>query len=474
MMTITRFAPSPTGRPHLGNIRTALFNWLWARHNHGQFILRIEDTDQQRSQPELIETIMATIKGLGLEWDWGPDKPSPKFGNCRQSQRLDTYRQIATELIDKGIAYYDQTTPEQLENLRQQARDSRQPFVFRRSMAVYDPGADVDKVIRISLGDDQEFRWLDAVKGNQKWSGADIGDFIILKSDGYPTYQLASVVDDHLMGVSTVIRGDEWLSSTPKHLLITKTLGWDSPTYAHIPSVLGPTGNRKMSKRDGNFNDVSGYIDQGYPVSGLLNFLALLGWHPGGEKEIFTVSELIAAFGLNRLQTSPARFDQKRLEWICGHHIRSLPALDSFNISAKWWPAAAADFSDDYRRRVLRLVIDRLRKWADLDPLTDFFFNDPERTTNEEVADLVGIDLDQVGSIIEAALVVFGQLKADDDLEVILRNKATEMAIKLADFFMVLRYCLTGQTKTANLIDIIGLLGQEVCLRRLRAPSSNG
>ena len=466
IMAITRFAPSPTGELHLGGVRTALFNWLWARKTGGQFILRIEDTDQQRLVLGAVERLMADLNWLGINWDWGPNRPHPDWGPTVQSQRRDSYQKIADQLIDQGLAYYDQTTPEELGQLRQQAQEEKRPFVFRQAMARHQAEAGKPTVVRVAIPDDLRISWTDQVKGDQSWCGADIGDFVILKSDGWPTYQLANVVDDQAMGVNQVMRGDEWLSSTPKHLYLFDQLGYQRPQYAHIPPVMAPTGNKKLSKRDGDSGNVDDYRQSGYPPEAIANFLALLGWNPGGEQEIFDLKELIEAFSLERLQTAGARFDQQRLDWISGHHIRRLNPDQRAKVAESWWPETASQFPNDYRLQVLDLVFERLKKWSQLADLTNFFFDDPKPWTGDEIAAETKLSADLIAEV----TTVSRQLLAGKPIEGVetgLRELADKKNTKAGQLFMVVRIKLTGQTKTPNLLDIIRQLGPETCQRRL-------
>ena len=466
-MVVTRFAPSPTGQLHLGAVRTALFNWLWARKNGGQFILRLEDTDQQRLIPGADQQILDDLRWLGLGWDWGPDRPHPDWGSAVQSQRRNSYQQTADQLVKAGLAYYDQTSPDELGKLRQQAQQEKRPFVFRQSMASYQPNSKQPTVIRVAVPDNLKIDWLDQVKGKQSWRGSDIGDFVILKSDGWPTYQLANVVDDQAMSVSHVIRADEWLSSTPKHLYLFDQLGYSRPIYAHVPPVMAPTGNRKLSKRDGGGINVSDCRRAGYPPAAVTNCLALLGWNPGNEQEVFSPQELVDVFDLDRLQTAAARFDPQRLDWLSGHHIRRQTTEQRLEIARSWWPDASQDFSDDYRRGVLELVFERLKKWSELPGLTHYFFADPETPTDSEIAKAVKLEkADPIRQIVGQSQKSI--CEADlEQLEANLYGLAEKLNLKPGQVFMVLRLKLTGESQTPNLVDIIKLLGPEICQRRL-------
>ena len=470
-MVVTRFAPSPTGELHLGSVRTALFNWLWARKTGGQFILRIEDTDQQRLVPGAIERLMADLRWLGIDWDWGPDKPNPNWGSTVQSQRRDHYQKIADQLINQGLAYYDQTTPEALAQLRQQAQKDKRSFVFRQPMSHYQPESDQPTVIRVAIPDDIEINWTDRVRGAQSWLGADIGDFVIIKGDGWPTYQLANVVDDQAMGVNQVMRGDEWLSSTPKHLYLFDQLGYERPQYVHVPPVMAPTGNKKLSKRDADAVNVDDYRRSGYPPEALANFLALLGWNPGGEQEIFDLKGLIETFNLERLQTAGARFDQQRLDWISGHHIRQLGSEQRAKVAEDWWPKTASQSSGDYRLQVLDLVFERLKKWSQLADLTDFFFVDPQPWTDDAIADETKLPPHLVAKITTESQRLISK-DPSPALEDDLRQLADQLDIRAGQLFMLMRVKLTGQTKTPNLLDVIGQLGPETCQRRLAVTAT--
>ncbi len=374
----TRFAPSPTGYLHLGSLRTALFNWLWAKKTGGEFILRLEDTDQARIVPKAAEQSMLDLRALGLDWEFGPDKPHPQFGSCIQSERLEVYREFIEKLLKADLAYRDYTTPEELQNLREEAQKQKKAFIFRRNMAYLKPTKEAQKpVVRIAIPENLTITWEDVVKGEQSWQSEDIGDFVALKSDGWPTYHLANVVDDYLMQISHVIRADEWLSSTPKHLYLFDCLNLPRPQYVHVPPVLTAEGGQKLSKRDQG-GRVAELLKEGYTKAALLNYLSLLGWNPKTSQEIFTVEELIEAFDIAKIQVSGSRFDAIRLDWFNGQHIRAL-AVDELQAEAEaWWPKDISEVSKDYKNRVLELVYQRIKKWSELAELTDFFFQKPK------------------------------------------------------------------------------------------------
>ena len=464
----TRFAPSPTGDLHLGSLRTALFNWLWARKNKGIFILRIEDTDQNRliegSQQKLIDD----LRLFGLNWDYGPDKTNPQFGSCTQSQRLNLYNQIAVQLVDQGLAYYDYTSAEELEQLRRQAQGQKKAFVFRQSMAKLEPSEpDQKPVIRIAMPDNLEINWLDVVKGQQSWQTNNIGDFVALKSDGWPTYHLANVIDDHNMQISHVIRADEWLSSTPKHLYLFDCLNWTRPSYTHVPPVLASNSGQKLSKRNQG-GQATNLIDDGYLPTAILNYLSLLGWNPKTTQEIFSITDLIEAFDVNQIQVSGAHFDIDRLNWFNGQHLRALPFAQLKAEAQKWWPNSAQTAEPAYRDKVLEITYQRLKKWSELADLTEFFFSKPACLPLDYLIKETKLNPEQIDDLIAKTLEV---LKQSDfslgDLELKLYQLATAEKISLSKYFMLLRLKLTARKVAPGLFETLNVLGLEESLSRL-------
>lgn len=319
----TRFAPSPTGFMHVGSVRTALYAWLFARKHHGRFILRIEDTDKEREVAGSIPHIISSLQWLGIAWDEGVDKGGP-YAPYLQSQRLALYRTYAQKLVDAGFAYPDPYTEEELAALRTQAEEAHRPFLFRdHRPAVLAPWDGVAP-LRFCTPHIKRFTWRDAVRGELSAGEEALDDFILIKSDGYPTYGFAHIVDDIEMRVTHVMRGEEFISSTPKFLSVYEALGVTPPVYATMPVILGPDGKKKLSKRDGA-KDLLDYRAEGYLPEAFVNYLALLGWNPGTQQEFFTPEELIEAFDLSRIQSSGARFDTVKLRTINHHWMRTLP-----------------------------------------------------------------------------------------------------------------------------------------------------
>ena len=370
----TRFAPSPTGFMHVGGIRTALFAWLVARQKHGQFILRLEDTDQKRKVEGSADHILAALSALGITHDEGPDIGGP-YAPYVQSQRLDTYKTWAQKLIDAGRAYGDPYSQAELEAFRETSKANKKAFLYREHRPEILPTWDDTTPLRLK-SDPKSYRWHDEVMGDLSTGPEVIDDIILIKSDGFPTYNFAHIVDDAEMHISHVIRGQEFIASQPNYLNIYEALNLDFPIFATMPHIMAESGNKKLGKRDGA-KDVLDYLKAGYLPETMLNYIASLGWNDGTEQEIFTVAELIEKFSLDRVQKSGARFDEKRLEWMNGQHIRLLSLDDLYSRVDNFWPESAAKASENQKKLVLSLVQDRLKSLNDLAILTDYFFTEP-------------------------------------------------------------------------------------------------
>ncbi len=328
-----RFAPSPTGYPHVGGMRTALFNWLFARHAGGAFILRIEDTDVPRTVPGALEAIMAGLRWLGLDWDEGP-AVGGDYAPYLQSQRLDLYQAAAAKLVEQGDAYYCYCSPERLDSMRQEQVARHQPPGYDRHCRELSPperarceASGVRPVVRFKVPREGRTGFTDIIYGDVAFDNATIDDFVMLKSDGYPTYHLANVVDDHAMKITHILRAEEWLSSTPRHLLMYRAFGFAPPRFAHLPDVLG-TDRRKLSKRHGAVS-ILDFRDQGYLPETMLNFLALLGWSLDDKTEMMTRRQLIDNFSLERIGKTGGIFNVDKLDWMNGVYLRGL-AIDDF------------------------------------------------------------------------------------------------------------------------------------------------
>jgi glutamyl-tRNA synthetase len=463
----TRFAPSPTGLLHVGGIRTAVFAWLLARQSNGVFVLRLEDTDKKREVEGSAEHVMQCLRALGLDYDEGPDVGGD-FGPYRQSERLDTYKQWAQKLIASGRAYADPFTPEEVQAFREQAQAAKQPFLYRNHRPENPPEWDGTQPLRFR-SEPQAYAWQDAVMGDLHTGPEAIDDFILIKSDGYPTYNFAHIIDDHEMGITHVIRGQEFIASVPNYLNLYEALEISPPVLATVPHILGDTGTKKLSKRDGA-KDVLDYIKQGYLPEALLNFIASLGWNDGTEQEIFNIDELVKKFSLERVQKSGARFDERRLLWMNGHYIRQMPLDDLYAAVTDYWPPEALDYDTDYKRQVLGLVQERLKYFAELPELSVFFFMDlpvnPELiSTHKQLKKLPAAELKQLLAAARESL-----SESDftaEDLSARLNQLLEQSGQKPAVLFSLIRIATTQAAASPSLAESLAVLGKDRSLQRI-------
>ncbi|HKX73120.1 MAG TPA: glutamate--tRNA ligase [Candidatus Saccharimonadales bacterium] len=468
----TRFAPSPTGALHSGVVRTALFAWLLAKHNGGQFLLRIEDTDQKREVEGGTQNIIESLRWLGLTWDEGPEVEGP-YGPYIQSKRLDIYKKYAQELVDKGLAYADPYSIEELQALREKAQAEKRPFLYRDHRPENPPVWDGTQPLRIKL-EPKDWEWDDAVMGIVKMGPEMIDDYIIIKADGFPTYNFCHIIDDRLMKISHVMRSQEFISSVPKFLATHEVLGWETPVNAILPQVMDDTGKRKLSKRHGA-KPILEYRDMGILPSAMMNFLATIGWNDGTEQEVFTADELIEKFDLSRVQKSGGIFDEKRLVYLNGVHIRKLSLDELFDRAQAFWPKSAADADEPYKKAVLALVHERLKFLAELPELTEFFFTEP--TVGEELfatnKQLKKLTPEERSAMVAAAA---SELEASDfteeDLEARLRPLVETLNTKTGVLFGVLRAVITGSNVAPGLFETMRVLGKDTVLTRLKKSLS--
>jgi len=464
-----RYAPSPTGYPHVGNIRTALFNWLFARHEGGKFIVRVEDTDVARTVEGAEETILDSLRWLGMDWDEGP---------YYQSKRLKLYHEAAERLVAQEDAYYCYCSSERLKEMRaEQARRKQPPGYDRRCRNLTDEeraqreAEGVAPVVRFKTPLSGQTKFNDLIWGEVAFKHSTIDDFVLLKSDGYPTYHLANVVDDHLMEITHVLRAEEWLSSTPRHLLLYQALGFEPPQFAHLPMILG-SDRAKLSKRHGAVS-ITEYREQGYLPETMVNFLALLGWSLDDKTELLSCEELVRNFSLERVSRTAAVFNPDKLNWMNGVYIRSLTA-DRFYQAAEPYlmgdeAAAKAVISNEgYVREILPLVQERARTLAKVVELTRFFFVEE---LDYEPALLIAKKMDQE-STVRALKIAKQRLEPseafdEESLEAILRPLAEELGLKTGQLFGVLRVAVTGLTAAPPLFQTMSVLGKERCLKRV-------
>jgi glutamyl-tRNA synthetase len=465
----TRFAPSPTGFMHVGGVRTALFAWLLARQAGGQFILRLEDTDQKREVEGSAEHIIEALSALGIHHDEGPDIGGP-FAPYKQSERLDTYKAWAQKLIDAGRAYADPYTAEEIEAFRESAKANKKAFLYREHRPENPPVWDGSTALRFK-SDPKAYTRLDAVMGELRSGPEAIDDFILIKSDGFPTYNFAHIIDDHEMQISYVTRTQEFLPSIPNYLNLYEALGFGAPVLATLPVILGADGKKKLSKRDGA-KDVLDYIQEGYLPETLMNFIASLGWNDGTEQEIFTRNELIEKFSLEHVQRSGARFDEKRLEWMNGQHIRLLSLDDLYTRAANFWPASAADADESEKKNILALVQDRLKTLKDLATLTDYFFTEPtpDWSLLESNKQLSTLSQDEINSLLTQSVSAletseFNPESIQNTLNELLETTGQKPGI----LFSLIRLAVSWAPFSPALNETLAALGKETTLRRLQS-----
>lgn len=471
----TRFAPSPTGYIHVGNVRAALFPWLLARQQKGAFVLRIEDTDQARLVEGAQDLILDTLEWLGIDWDEGPRKGGD-FGPYIQTERREHYLTWAQKLIDKDLAYADPYTPEEVTAFRDQAKAEKRAFLYRDHRPENPPAWDGSQALRFKVPDVKRYTWNDPVMGELSAGPEALDDFILVKSDGLPTYNFAHVVDDYEMGITHVIRGLEYISSIPKYLSLYDALEIEWPVLACLPHIMAPDGNKKLGKRDGA-KSVQEYKDQGILPEAMLNFLASMGWNDGTEQEIFTRDELIEKFSLERVQRSGARFDEQRLLWLNGQHIRLLSLDDLYVRVADFWPASAAGATEEKKKQILALVQDRLKTLLDLPLLTDYFFSEPtpDWSMVDDNKQLKKFDRQELVALLEAtsnALSTsnFDPTSIQDTLNSLLETTEQKPGI----LFSLIRLAVSWAPFSPALNDTLAALGKETVLSRLDAAISAG
>ena len=473
-----RYAPSPTGEPHIGNIRTALFNWLFARHTGGDFIVRIEDTDQDRLVPGAVDSILDGLEWLGIDWDEGPRVGGP-YGSYFQSERLPHYDQAAARLIAAGEAYRCYCSRERLDRVRKERQQQKLDTAYDRHCRDLTPEQRRDleaeggpSVVRFAMPTAGTTSFQDLIRGEVEWQNRLLDDFIILKSDGFPTYHLAVVVDDHLMEVSHVLRAEEWLSSTPRHVNLYRSLGYDLPQFGHLPMILGPDRS-KLSKRHGA-TSILEYRDDGFLPEALKNFMMLLGWSLDDHTEVMSGDFMVENFALERVGKPAAIFDVEKLQWMNGLYIRELSSED---LAARMMPFLERDLAREllpvdrlYLLQIVPLIQERLKLLTDSAGMTSYFF--------EELPEYDSELLVQKGSDRQGALagleVCLAELEnspsfAHSVLESLLREKAEGSGLSLRQFFGSLRVAVTGRTATPPLFETLEVLGRERVISRLKA-----
>lgn len=474
---VTRFAPSPTGYIHIGNVRSAIYPYLLARKNKGRFVLRIEDTDRERYVEGATELIEDTLKWIGLDWDEGPIVGG-EHGPYFQSERLPIYHEWAQKLLKEHRAYSDNTPPERIEEYRKKCSAEKVPFLYRNFRPEkLDFEFHENTPIRF-LSEPKERHWTDAVMGEMHAGPEVQDDIILIKKDGYPTYNFAHIIDDALMGVTYVMRGVEYLSSTPNYLALYEAFNLEVPVLASLPHILAPTGNKKLGKRDGA-KSVTEYRDDGVLAEAMLNYLACLGWNDGTEQEIYTKNELIERFSLEKIQNSGARYDETKLLWMNGQWIRRIfdtdGAMALYKRTIDFWPKEAMSHKEEYRLKVLSIIYDRLKTLSDLAPMTEYFFKDPEididmLKDNKFLKKFSETELEEMLKQSIAGLLTLDNWSAEN-LQMCLNDLLVKLDKKPAELFSLLRIAVSFAPFSPALNLTLETLGKDVVLARLNAAA---
>jgi glutamyl-tRNA synthetase len=479
----TRFAPSPTGFQHLGGFRTAFFAWLLAKRHGGQFLLRIEDTDRDRTVPGAIRFILeelawfgiqpdegpsrAELERIGESWDGAPDIGGP-CGPYIQSLRTTRYREVAEELISKGFAYRCDCTPEMLERERNEQMARKEMPGYSGYCRTRNVAADTPHVVRLKIPHKRGISFNDAVRGKVTWEQIQLKDTVLLKSDGSPTYHLAAMVDDHDMKISHVLRGVEWLSSTPIHLLLYEALGWEPPIIAHFPVINGPDG-KKLSKRTGAATSREAR-EKGFLPEAVLNFVSLIGWAPGegSDQEIFNRDELIQKFSLEGINPASGVFDMAKMEWMNGLYIRNLKLADFVERVQPFLRAAQVNLPADQFAAIAPLVQERVKLLTEVAPMVEFLTDKPLDRQMDAMFQK-GIDVAKAEEILSRAKASLESLTdfSVGQIDQVLRGVASELGLKAGPAFAVLRVAVTGKTITPPLFESFAVLGRDRVLSRL-------
>jgi len=455
---VTRFAPSPTGFMHVGGVRTALYAWIWARKNNGVFILRIEDTDKEREMEGAIEHIQKSLKWLGLNWDEGP---------YIQSKRLDVYKKYAEILIKKDYAYPDPYTVKEVEKFRQEAEANKKPFLYREHRPKVFGVWDGTQPLRFKVPEIKSFKWNDLVQGDLSAGPEALDDFILIKSNGYPTYNFAHIVDDIEMKVTYVIRGQEFISSMPKFLSVYEALDIKPPFFVTTPPILGEGGNKKLSKRDGA-KDILDYEKEGYLPEAMINYLAFLGWNPGGKKEIYTPEELIQVFDLSKIQRSGAKWSDDKLNWMNKEHMKLLPSSEIEKNIFEHLP-------EDIRNpKLVPVIFERISKWSEVKDMAgagelDFFFKSPE--IQKEKLIYKNSSPDKITGNLKLAIQALTALPEENFTAENIKSSLMSVAEKLesrGELLHPVRYALSGLDKSPDPFLIAGVIGKNETLSRLQ------
>ncbi|QQR76565.1 glutamate--tRNA ligase [Candidatus Nomurabacteria bacterium] len=468
---VTRFAPSPTGYMHIGGVRTALFAWAFARKNKGTFILRIEDTDKAREVEGSIEHIIKSLKWLGIEWDEGVDIGGPNAPYL-QSKRLDSYKKYANILIEKGLAYADPYTEAEVEEFRKKSEADKKPFLFRDYRPENPPAWDGTKPLRLKVSEIKSYKWNDLVRGELSAGPEALDDIILIKSDGYPTYNFAHIIDDLEMGVTHIMRADEFISSTPKFLSIYEALGIERPEFATLPPIMAPDGKKKLGKRDGA-KDILEYKDEGYLPEAMINFLAFIGWNPGDEREILSPSEFIESFDITKVQKSGGGFNTEKLNWINREHMKSLTESEFLIKLDEHIPQDFKNKIGDKINKLVPLIKERIEKFSDIKNMIeigdlDYFSDRPKYdatklifkySTKEAIVENLKHGYELIDGIKDT------EFTQDSIKETLMNNLDKD---KRGPTLHPIRIALSGLDKSPDPFVISSILGKSETLERIK------
>lgn len=479
-MTVrTRIAPSPTGEFHIGGLRTLLFNYAWAKKNNGQFLIRVEDTDRNRFVPGATNRMLEVIKEYGFDWDEGPIKEGP-YGPYVQSERLNIYREYVDKLIANKNAYYCFCTSERLEKLRDEYQSEGKTFKYdRHCLSLNDSEIKLriengdNYSVRMKVPDNETVTFDDLILGEVSIPTNEIDDQVLLKSDGFPTYHMAVVVDDSLMKITHVLRGNEWVPSTPKHILLYKFLGFESPRFGHMPNLKSMGTNKKMSKRDGSVFAID-FLKDGFLPEAVVNHLMFLGWNPGSEREIYTLDEFVKEFDINKIhKTDLVTFNREKLDWFNNYYLLKLSNEEYLN-KLKIWSSRfnmpcliseiIAKYSEENVLKIISLIKERITVFSEFDKNVDYFLNNPN---------VDNLSLGKYSNDPRKVLLFFSEyLNSENDfsfanLDTKMHGMVKENGLGMKEYFMTLRIAITGETVTPPIIDIISILGKETVINRI-------
>lgn len=475
---VTRFAPSPTGFLHIGGVRTAIYAWLWARKNNGKFVLRIEDTDKEREVSGSIEHIIKSLKWVGLDWDYGPDTKNESLSFI-QSERLEIYQKYAKILVEKGLAYADPYTEEELEAFRQKAEEEKRPFLYRDHRPENPPVWDGTKPLRLKIKEIKNSEWDDVTRGKLKAGAEALDDFILIKSDGYPTYNFAHIIDDYEMGVTHIMRADEFIASTPKFLALYEALGIERPEFVTLPPILGKDGKKKLGKRDGA-KDFLEYSKDGYLPEAMLNFLAFIGWNPGDEREIMTKVELLEAFDIKQIHVSGGRFNEEKLDWINHEHLKKLTEKDQQDYVISFIPERIRNlknYNEDTIRKITPIIIERIKKGIDINEMDtngdlDYYFIEPVYEKDNLFFKSSKIEKDKYGTLadyLEKVIKILDKVATTDFNKEKIKEVIWPYAEEVGrgDILWPIRYLLSGMDRSPDPFYLTEILGKEEVLKRI-------